>query len=75
MPKVQLRKTEYGYEYRYKCECGADVIFETDVKAEKLYKCFDCQFHDLELLKDILEEDSGTKRKPEAVNKSKKRIR
>jgi len=75
MPKVQSRQTPYGWEYRYKCDCGADVRLETDIKMTRLCRCFDCQFHDLELLKEILEEDSGEKRKPEKTYKGKKRIR
>jgi len=75
MPRVQSRQTTYGWEYKYTCDCGAEVILESDIKMQRLCKCFDCQYHDLGILREILEEDSGQKRKPEETHKGKKRLR
>ena len=38
--KYKVRKK---YALEYDCKCGTHVVLETDVKPEKLTKCFKCQ--------------------------------
>lgn len=35
-------KINKSYAIKYKCECGATLIYESDMKPRKLKKCFKC---------------------------------
>jgi predicted SprT family Zn-dependent metalloprotease len=40
MPKLEKIS---GNEYKYLCECGCIIIYETDIKPDRAIKCFKCQ--------------------------------
>lgn len=39
MPKVKLLKPGV---WKYKCECGCDIEFHSDVKPKRVSKCWEC---------------------------------
>jgi len=52
MAKVTIEKTSEGLVINYLCLCGQPLRLEIDVKPKRLPTCWDCAFHDIELLKE-----------------------